>query len=197
MTAWKDRAACEGHPPEWWYPAGTQGVAWNAEHEYLLARTVCDGCPVKDHCLRWALDNDECHGMWGGLTPTERDRLHGGRRRPVPDVDVGLPPEARQCETCTDTAIRGETMCTRCMIASGIEWDRGHRKRALNASHKRSLRERRLDAGLCQSCGVEPHRPRRTNCQGCADRQLARERRRRANRLGVAVSDLIQGGNAA
>lgn len=31
------------------------------------------------------------------------------------------------------------------------------------------IRAERLAAGKCQFCGLEPHRPGRVSCQGCAD----------------------------
>lgn len=42
---------------------------------------VCGGCPVREACLRMALDAErgtgvyERHGVFGGLTPIERFRL--------------------------------------------------------------------------------------------------------------------------
>lgn len=42
---------------------------------------VCEGCPVREACLRMALDAErgtgvyERHGVFGGLTPIERFRL--------------------------------------------------------------------------------------------------------------------------
>ena len=45
------------------------------------AVSVCAGCPVRDACLRMALDAErgtgvyERHGVFGGLTPIERFRM--------------------------------------------------------------------------------------------------------------------------
>lgn len=36
------------------------------------ARSVCARCPVRQPCLQFALDNRIDHGIFGGLTPTER-----------------------------------------------------------------------------------------------------------------------------
>ena len=44
------------------------------------AKRVCAGCPVREACLRMALDAErgtgvyERHGVFGGLTPIERFR---------------------------------------------------------------------------------------------------------------------------
>jgi hypothetical protein len=43
-----------------------------------VARAVCSGCQVRAECLDYAIRNSEAHGVWGGLTPRERDEL---RRR--------------------------------------------------------------------------------------------------------------------
>lgn len=41
-------------------------------------RRVCDEvCEVKDECLQGALEREEKHGIWGGLSTNERDRLLG------------------------------------------------------------------------------------------------------------------------
>ena len=45
------------------------------------AVSVCAGCPVREACLRMALDAErgtgvyERHGVFGGLTPIERFRM--------------------------------------------------------------------------------------------------------------------------
>lgn len=41
---------------------------------YMLARTICNRCEVRQECLEWALRHEDW-GMWGGLTPVERKRL--------------------------------------------------------------------------------------------------------------------------
>lgn len=40
------------------------------------AKAVCRDCPVQGLCLDWAMAN-EAFGIWGGMTPAERDRLRG------------------------------------------------------------------------------------------------------------------------
>lgn len=40
----------------------------------LLAKTVCNRCPVKQLCLEYAMTEDEM-GTWGGLTAHERRQL--------------------------------------------------------------------------------------------------------------------------
>jgi WhiB family redox-sensing transcriptional regulator len=39
------------------------------------AKSYCSSCPVKDLCLRSSLVYRDKFGIWGGLTPKERQRL--------------------------------------------------------------------------------------------------------------------------
>lgn len=68
---WMRAAACAYVDPELWYPhdKGDPGVA---------AKRICRGCPVRIECLEYALDNNEDHGIWGGLSRQERWKI----RRP-------------------------------------------------------------------------------------------------------------------
>ena len=42
--------------------------------DHRPAIQVCNSCPVKDPCLRFALDNNEI-GIWGGTTHKQRRRM--------------------------------------------------------------------------------------------------------------------------
>ena len=42
------------------------------------AKRLCGDCPVREACLRAALDSDEQWGTWGGLTSAERLELNDG-----------------------------------------------------------------------------------------------------------------------
>ena len=70
---WVKQAACD---------AGDDNVLY-AEHggRGLVAhgKALCAGCPVRMPCLQFALDNNEPHGIWGGMTPDERDQMRRGR----------------------------------------------------------------------------------------------------------------------
>jgi hypothetical protein len=61
-------AGCVGDP-EAMFAEDAASVAYN--------RRVCGVCPVQAACRQWALDHAEPWGMWGGLTPAERERLLG------------------------------------------------------------------------------------------------------------------------
>lgn len=69
-STWRQAAACEGSPPDVFYPEN--------EFETAAAKAICAQCPVRGICLETALRNKERYGIWGGLTPRERARL---RRR--------------------------------------------------------------------------------------------------------------------
>lgn len=53
----------------------------NAERR-LRSRLICGGCPVQLACLRFAVEDGITTGMWGGLTPGEREQLRLGRTEP-------------------------------------------------------------------------------------------------------------------
>ena len=67
-TAWKDQAACRWWPLALFFPE--PGVSVQP------AKRICRGCPVRQACLRAGIE--ERHGIWGGLTRSERAAL---RRR--------------------------------------------------------------------------------------------------------------------
>ena len=69
-------AACVGSKPEL-FDGETIGAI-------LEAKKVCSDCPIKDLCLDWALLTQNS-GVWGGLTPAERNKHSKGQRT----VDIG------------------------------------------------------------------------------------------------------------
>lgn len=64
---WREDALCSQTDPEAFYP--DRGPA------PTLARNVCSRCPVKNPCLLYAITNNETHGVWGGTTPNERQKM--------------------------------------------------------------------------------------------------------------------------
>ena len=78
---WMDDAVCAGKPAKMFFPNVDDTHERHSLNVYDAARTICNGCPVKDRCLDYALEHNERHGMWGGRTPKERRRLAGDRRR--------------------------------------------------------------------------------------------------------------------
>lgn len=63
---WVRDALCAQTDPEVFFaePGETEKVA--------AAKRVCAGCPVRLDCLNFALRNGEKFGVWGGLSPAER-----------------------------------------------------------------------------------------------------------------------------
>lgn len=64
---WQVGARCLEVDPEVFFPE--RGGSSKA------ARAVCNDCPVKVECLRYALANREQFGIWGGTSERERRRL--------------------------------------------------------------------------------------------------------------------------
>lgn len=81
VDSWADRAACLGHPADWWWP-DTDAHGDNHGHQ---AKAVCATCPVVRPCLEAALERREEHGIWGGaggdyLRALRRAWAEGGDR---------------------------------------------------------------------------------------------------------------------
>jgi WhiB family redox-sensing transcriptional regulator len=81
---WQQEAACLGmydklgedlfFPPD--NPGGPKaGKGVTGEHGRIKeARALCMMCPVRQKCLDYAIKN-ECTGVWGGTTDSERRRM--------------------------------------------------------------------------------------------------------------------------
>ncbi|ACU76310.1 transcription factor WhiB [Catenulispora acidiphila DSM 44928] len=84
LWEWQESAACRSaDSARFFSPTGERGFA-RSERE-RLARELCDVCPVREECARFALAIGEEHGIWGGTTSQERiaqlRRPRGGRSR--------------------------------------------------------------------------------------------------------------------
>lgn len=66
--AWQRNAACIGLDVDMFYPSPKGHVS-------KAVRRICQGCPVRGECLAYALKYSEPHGVWGGLTDSERRAL--------------------------------------------------------------------------------------------------------------------------
>ncbi|WP_055600272.1 WhiB family transcriptional regulator [Streptomyces aureus] len=76
MDSWRASAACQNVDPDLFFPVGTGAPALVQAEE---AKEICRGCPVREACLRWAMDDSrQVTGVWGGLDDDERRCL---RRR--------------------------------------------------------------------------------------------------------------------
>lgn len=80
MNDWRTKAECRF--TDWtvfFTPAG--------RGHYTEARAICDRCTVRPECLSYILGLEVAGqgraGVWGGLTPDERDAFVRARRYPV------------------------------------------------------------------------------------------------------------------
>jgi WhiB family redox-sensing transcriptional regulator len=64
---WMLEAKCRGAAPGEFFPSDGSGVE--------RAMRVCQGCPVRDECLEYALEHRIEHGVWGGASERERRRI--------------------------------------------------------------------------------------------------------------------------
>lgn len=65
---WMRQAACRGMDPDLFFPSrGSKNAS--------AAIAVCEGCPVKNECLEFAINGKERWGIWGGLQERPRRRL--------------------------------------------------------------------------------------------------------------------------
>ncbi|MFE1292561.1 WhiB family transcriptional regulator [Streptomyces sp. NPDC058751] len=78
MEDWREGASCRTVDPDLFFPIGSTGPAVLQIQE---AKAVCAGCPVREECLRWALDTDQTVGVWGGTSEAERRALARRRSR--------------------------------------------------------------------------------------------------------------------
>lgn len=66
-----DDAACRHESTDLFYAGG---------RKFHQAVAICQTCPVKQACLDYALETGQPQGVWGGLTPEQRNQL---RRQPA------------------------------------------------------------------------------------------------------------------
>ena len=85
---WHDGALCAQVGGDLWYPEKGGSV--------LEAKAVCRRCPVREPCLGYALDRNEAHGVWGGLSHEERERVAARYRRGASLEDIIVAANARQ-----------------------------------------------------------------------------------------------------
>jgi len=60
---------CTNTDPEIWFPEAGESFS-NA----LTAKKLCKLCPARIACAEYAIVAKEMHGIWGGMSPTERQR---------------------------------------------------------------------------------------------------------------------------
>lgn len=76
--AWKSQAKCVDYDPELWFPPRDKNLYKPIADK---AKAICFGrdgnppCPVRVQCLLYADENDDTHGIWGGMSHRERNAL--------------------------------------------------------------------------------------------------------------------------
>jgi len=75
-TGWMARGACKAMATEVFFPGTGAGVA--------AARMICRQCEVRAACLEYALMSHIPHGVWGGASERERQRIQRQRRSRIP-----------------------------------------------------------------------------------------------------------------
>lgn len=71
---WRVRAACRVRDAAAFFSSEGEGKA-TARGREARAKSVCAHCPVRPECAAAALAAREQHGVWGGFTSRERQRL--------------------------------------------------------------------------------------------------------------------------
>lgn len=98
---WMRRAACRNVAnPEIFYTDG--------HYPSREASKICGDCEVRDECLTHAIEHDERHGIWGGLTDYQRRQLTRRKTRV-------------HCPGCFGTDIMIMDDCEAC-VACGLTW---------------------------------------------------------------------------
>ncbi|CAM5249412.1 Transcriptional regulator WhiB [Streptomyces glaucescens] len=83
-TDWLVKAPCREDPDAMFPP--------NVRLYIEEAKDFCRRCSAVASCLQWALETGEEHGVWGGLSETERRQLRRRAVRPISiDEYVGTP----------------------------------------------------------------------------------------------------------
>jgi WhiB family transcriptional regulator, redox-sensing transcriptional regulator len=81
---WQHLALCAETDPDAFFPE--EGGS------HKNPKKICQQCPVQLDCLEYAIRNNETHGVWGGLSPRERQRIRSqrlgikGRGRPIKEI---------------------------------------------------------------------------------------------------------------
>jgi len=96
-TPWAAEASCAGQPTARWFPVRGEST--------IGACLVCADCPVSRQCLDYALRWNIVHGIWGGLSRRERQRLGrraGPRRLPSPHGTTTRYARGCRCQRCRE-----------------------------------------------------------------------------------------------
>ena len=68
-SEWMTEAVCATVDEPLWFS--------HVQVEQDAAKAICEGCPVRDECLSWALTVPEVLHVWGGMSARQRKTLRG------------------------------------------------------------------------------------------------------------------------
>jgi len=71
---WRFEANCRGVDTNVLYPKANDAAG------NKVAKKICELCPVREPCLDYAIENNQEHGVWGGVSEKERRRITRNRR---------------------------------------------------------------------------------------------------------------------
>lgn len=77
---WQAAAACRGKLDVFFGSEFGRDAGKRANARESAAKRICEDCKVIDDCLQFALGNNERHGVWGGLSTSERDAILTSRQ---------------------------------------------------------------------------------------------------------------------
>jgi WhiB family transcriptional regulator, redox-sensing transcriptional regulator len=78
-TGWQRFGACQTEDGDVFFPPATFETKAERELREAKAKRVCGRCPVRLECLEWSIAIAEPHGVWGGLSESERRKVIAAR----------------------------------------------------------------------------------------------------------------------
>ena len=73
---WQIKAMCRGPQAAVFFPPASFERKEEKDEREARAKAICATCPVRKPCLEYALRIREPHGIWGGLTESERRLMY-------------------------------------------------------------------------------------------------------------------------
>lgn len=73
-----DEPLCAEIGPDLYYLEEIDGRLQAPYTEYLMAKALCMQCKHLVDCREWGIENEQ-HGMWGGLSASERRKVKSAR----------------------------------------------------------------------------------------------------------------------
>lgn len=70
--SWRDQAACHGRDTNDFFPEMSGG---SSSISVSKCRLICYRCKVRKQCLDFAVRNNINHGVWGGMSVTDRRKI--------------------------------------------------------------------------------------------------------------------------